>query len=62
MKFLCRRFASTLFLVVFLFQVVPIAVATPRDSRDRDIPSIVKIIKRFLGIKALEELPAPPRP
>jgi len=58
-----RRVVLILFFtIVLFFQAIPVAMAAPRDPGDRGRPSILKIIKRFFGIKALEELPLPPRP
>lgn len=64
MKSYCRRFlAATAFVAVLLAQSAPIASAVGRDVDDRDFSArIVQFVKKFFSIRALDELPVPPRP
>jgi len=64
MKSHTRRVAVILVVVVFL-QMVPPALAAPRDERSdfgTKVVRVIKAIQRFLNLVPDDDAPQPPRP
>jgi hypothetical protein len=59
------RTAALLLAVALALPIAPLT-ASPRGKRDRDVTDpvvrIIKNIRKFFGITALDDLPSPPKP
>ena len=59
------RLLTAVAVVVFIFLSTPVASAQPRDGGWRDLPQLVKIVKKLqkvFGIASHEDAALPPRP
>ena len=60
MKFYSRHAAAVALAVFFIVSTSATAAPRGRAPRERDVPKVLKIIKKLVGIGTHDDLPVPP--